>query len=78
MCKDVPDSELLIPGYQLFRFDRNRHGGGVLAYVDNKFSVSLDPTPPSPLELMSFSVNVDNIPLHVCLFYRPPSSHVHF
>ena len=49
LCKDIFDSELLITGYQLFRFDRNRHGGGVLMYVDNQFSVSLDPTPPSPL-----------------------------
>ena len=73
LCKDIFDSELLITGYQLFRFDRNRHGGGVLMYVKNQFSVSLDPTPPSPLELMSLSVNVHNTLLHVCLFYRPPS-----
>ena len=43
-------------------------------YVDNQFSVSLDPTPPSPLELISFSVNVHSTLLHVCLFYQPPSS----
>ena len=76
MCKDILDSELLIPGYHLFRFDRNCHGGGVLAYVDNNISVSLDPTPPSPLELLSFSVNVGDTPLHMFLFYRSPSSHM--
>ena len=74
LCQDISDSELFISGYQLIRFDRNRHGGGILAYVDNKFTVSLDPSPPSPLELMSFSVNVNNTVLHVCVFYRPPSS----
>ena len=74
LCKNIPNNELLIVGYQLFRFDRNRHGGGILMYIDNSFTVCLDPIPPSPLELMSISVNVDNVPPFMCLFYRPPSS----
>ena len=73
LCKDILDDELLISGYQLFRFDRNCHGGGVLMYVENCSTVCLDPIPPSPLELMSICVNVDSVPLHVCLFYCPPS-----
>jgi hypothetical protein len=40
LCKDIPDSELLISGYQLFRFDRNRHDGGILAYIDVNFTVA--------------------------------------
>ena len=28
LCTDIPDTEICIPGYQLFRKDRNRHGGG--------------------------------------------------
>ena len=77
LSKDILDSELVISDYQLFRFDRNRHGGGILMYVTNEFAVNLDPTPPSPLELMSLSVNVHHKPFHVCLFYRPPSADVH-
>ena len=30
LCADISDSELHIPGYQIFRKDRHRHGGGVL------------------------------------------------
>ena len=30
---DILDSEISIPGYQVFRRDRNRHGGGVLVYA---------------------------------------------
>ncbi len=33
LCADIPDSELYIPGYQIFRKDRHRHGGGVLLYI---------------------------------------------
>ena len=35
----IEDSEILIPGYQTLRLDRNRHGGGVLMYVSHKFIV---------------------------------------
>ena len=30
LCADVLDSEVALPGYQIHRKDRNRHGGGVL------------------------------------------------
>ena len=33
----IPDSELCISNYVLLRRDRNRHGGGVDAYVSTKF-----------------------------------------
>ena len=29
----VLDNEIVLSGYQLFRLDRNRHGGGVAVYV---------------------------------------------
>ena len=56
-CGILVDSEVLIAGYRLFRYRNgsNRHGG---LYVDNQFSVRLDPTPPSPLEFISRSVNI--------------------
>ena len=30
---DISDAELNLPGFQLFRVDRNTRGGGVLLYV---------------------------------------------
>ena len=40
LCNYISDNEFMIPGYQLYRLDRNRHGGGVLMYALEEFSVS--------------------------------------
>ena len=72
--------KFFIPGFQLFRCDRNRHGGGVLMYVSSMFfaSVVLPSTHslPSPhsLEILTLSVLCNNFKVYLCLFYRPPSS----
>ena len=55
LSKDISDDELSLPGYHLFRLDRDRHGGGVLIYVLLSFSVTLHPPPPPSLELISLS-----------------------
>ena len=33
LCEDINDSELLLPGYQLYRLDPNRHEGGIMICV---------------------------------------------
>ena len=66
LCNDILDNELFISGYQLFRFDRNRHGGGILMYVNNTFTVQFNPSPPFPLELMSLSIIVMYLFMYVC------------
>ena len=33
LCSDISVSEISVPGYQIIRLDRNRHGGGVLFYL---------------------------------------------
>ena len=71
---EIENNELYIPGFQLYRHDRNRHGGGVLIYVSAMFSVPVLPSPTPPLELLTLSILRDNFKVHVCLFYRPPSS----
>ena len=30
LCADISDNEVALPGYQVYRRDRNRHGGGIL------------------------------------------------
>ena len=62
LCNDIQDTEIAIPGYQLVRLDRNRHGGDVLMYVLHKFIVKLFPTHPS-LELLT-NVIITNIVYH--------------
>ena len=72
---DIQDSEILIPGYQSLRHDRNRHGGGVLMYVSHRFTVKLLPFHPS-LELLTVTLHSGNFKFCLSLFYRPPISSV--
>lgn len=37
---EIDDSEVSIQGYNIVRLDRSRHGGGIVMYVHNSFSVS--------------------------------------
>lgn len=77
LSQDIENSEIAILGFQLFRYDRNRHGGGILVYVNDLFSVSLNPFPSSPLELISFSIRFFDAPILICVFYRQPSTNRH-
>ena len=45
---DVRDQEIAIPNYNIFRHDRNRHGGGVLIYVKDSYTTSVLPGAPPP------------------------------
>ena len=38
LCEDVSDNELSLPDYQLYRLDRNRHGGGIMLYAHSSLS----------------------------------------
>ena len=74
--KDIADSEIALPGYVSLRYDRDRHGGGVLIYVKNVLCFSILPSPPSSIELLSIVIQHNSMPARVCLsvFYRSPSS----
>ena len=55
LCADVLDSEIALPGYQVYRKDRNRHGGGVLIYVRDHFVCNILPSADN-LEIITVSV----------------------
>ena len=74
LSDEINDNEIFIPGFQIFRNDRNRHGGGVLIYVSLIFFASVVFPPPPVLEILTLSVLFDNFKMYICLFYRPPSS----
>ena len=75
LSSEINYCEILIPGFQLYRFDRHCHGGGVLMYVSDEFLVSVLYPPSLLLEILTLSVlSVNNFKLHLCLFYCPPSS----
>ena len=59
LSPEIQDSEILIPGYIPVRLDRNRHGGGVVVFVSNKFMFQHLPDC-SPLELITFTLRHAN------------------
>ncbi|BHF60612.1 hypothetical protein SprV_0100357700 [Sparganum proliferum] len=75
LTQHVDDRELALPGYQMFRRDKEgRQGGGVLTYVKNGLNVS-DKTDNFSCgsEAIWLSVKVPSSPsLDVLTVYRPP------
>ena len=77
LCKEILDQELSISGFQLYRCDRNRHGGGVLLYVSDALQCKrLNVSNCEDLELLSIIVHSEYSKACVSLFYRPPGSAV--
>ena len=72
--ESISDNEVGIQNYDIVRLDRNRHGGGILIYVNSSFSHSLVFSGPNDLELIVLSVNNSQCKVAISLFYRPPSS----
>ena len=56
LSSEILESEIAIPGFQIVRLDRNRHGGGVLIYVLQTFTVTQLPTHPL-LELVTITLH---------------------
>ena len=71
---DVMSNEICIPGYEIMRLDRNRHGGGVLIYVSSLFSYNILFTGDSSFECIIISLKLDSCNFCVCLLYRPPNA----
>ena len=65
----IHDSELIIPGYKLIRFDRNRHGGWVLLCVNDSLNSS------RILDGSDFDILGNNV-IVITSIYRPPSANV--
>ena len=77
--KEIPDSELEISSYQLFRRDRGSKGGGLLVYARNDVKVLHRPDLDSPT-IKSLLIEVCPPKSHsflVGVFYRPPTTSNH-
>ena len=75
LCTDIPDTEICIPGYQLFCKDRNRHGGGVLLYIREIFTARVLPSNHvNNLEILPIAVYHLGCKFCSTTFYRPPNS----
>ena len=76
LSSSMPDSEIAITGFKVYRLDRNRQGGGVLIYVSNNLQSQLLKVDTFNLELIWIKIVADSLSLKLGVFYRPPSSPV--
>ena len=78
----IPLSSVHIPGYTLYRKDRNLHGGGVCIYVHTRFHSHAQPITSSGIECLFVRLRICTNPratdLIICSVYRPPSTSVDF
>ena len=67
-----------LEGFQVLRFDTNRHGGGIIMLIHNSLVPKVVVAGPDNLELLIISVTnqVNTCKHHLGLFYRPHSSGV--
>ncbi len=75
LSTEITDQEITLPGYQVIRLDRNRHGGEIVIYVQNAITTGVLLSGPNGLELLALSVCSPNSSRKHCiaLLYRPPS-----
>jgi hypothetical protein len=71
----VSDFDISIPGYNIFRRDRNKNGGGVVVYVKvNLFVKRLRHLCSSENECVWLEIKLNkSSPFFLCAIYRPPS-----
>lgn len=70
----ISDSEIQITGYTVIRHDRNRHGGGLLLFIKDKWT-GLNVHKDETLEFMTVDIKFLNSPrINIGVVYRPPDS----
>ena len=71
----ISSNEIFPNGYEIFRKDRDLHGGGVFIAVSNKYIASSLPELDTNCELIWINLQCKGArPLYICTFYRPPKS----
>ena len=74
---DIYSGELSIKNFQLFRNDRNIHGGGTAVYIRNDFLANVIPLQ-SPSDSLLIYISSDIVSLYLLVVYRPPSDNNEF
>ena len=70
----VLDPEIYIENYDIFRFDRNRHGGAVACYIRSEISYKLNSFLPNKIENIAFDILMPHTkPITIGIIYRPPN-----
>ena len=69
----IPDSDVVLTDYQIFRKDRNRHGGGVAIYVHDALAVqNLADMDIDGLESKCLEIRIRSKNILIACIYRPP------
>ena len=69
---DVRDQEIAIPNYNIFRLDRNRHGGGILIILRTPTSLQCCLVPPLIWKSLLFVYKVEIVKLAFHFFTDLP------
>ena len=79
LCNDVYDHELLLPGYDIIRKDRNRRGGGVCLFVNKnvRYSVIEDVTNDT-VESLWIRITFSKEIFDLGVMYWPPSANISY
>lgn len=83
--KDIPDDEIAISGYNVYRQDRpaisshKQRGGGLLLYVKNIYDTVVHTYKlKTSTEILHVSIKHEYIPtIHFVLIYKPPTEKAH-
>ena len=68
----VLDPEICIENYEILRFDRNRHEGGVAFYLRSDISYKLNSFLPNEIENSTFNILMPHTkPIAIGIIYRP-------
>ena len=76
LSDDINDGFVKIDGYEIFRADRNRAGGGVALYIKTAINANLrQDLIPDGLEAICLEIKrTKSKPFFVISWYRPPNS----
>ena len=70
----VLDPEIHVENYEIFRFDRNRHGRGVVCYIRSDIIYKLNSFLPNEIENITFDILMPHTkPITIGIRYRPPN-----
>ena len=70
----VFDPEIYIENYEILRFNRNQHGGGVACYIRSGISYKSNSLLPNEIENITFDILMPHTkPITVGIIYRPPN-----
>lgn len=76
---NISDDILSIPGYRLFRKDREGRGGGVAAYVSSRYDceeVDINVENVDALEQLWINIKYNKVSVLIAIVYRPPHNNI--